>query len=221
MMPTSGKCLRNSTQITTITYHGMDAYIRKMFKKFDANNDNHISREECIACMEGSGYYKQEAIKLTDQIMQTADKNKDGKISLDEFVAAMLRHQLKTDEYRMHAVFSALDLNRDGHISVHELKHVLSDSGTGNAGLVPMIEAFKDYDGNKDGKISFEEFKDILEKTPQRRQSLRVLTQHPSKSVDGLVNDDLGYKDMPDAQMDKSNAALQLLDANSQPVPGS
>lgn len=194
--------------------------IEKKFTHFDKNNDKLISRKECYRTLvEDMGYAPSVAKTQTDAIFAAADHNKDNEISLDEFKDAMAQHQLHQDEYRMHAVFSALDLNRDGRISLHEIRHVLkghSDEQKDDH-LEPLLKAFEECDADNDGKLSFEEFKNVVSKTPERKGALKAFVNHPSKSVDYVLDDDDKYDDMPEAQM-RSNAGLQLFDANSQAI---
>ena len=62
--------------------------IRKQFVKFDKNKDGYINAKEFKKCLETSTKTKltQEQI---DKIMKNADKNGDGRIDYDEFIAAM------------------------------------------------------------------------------------------------------------------------------------
>jgi len=145
-----------------VTKHDKE-YFKQLFDRFDKNGDGHISRDECIAALEGSLMYTNEACNVADEMIKNADDNCDNKISWDEFQNAIARRDLTHNEYKMHAVFSALDVNRDGYISSEELVHCLrSDEGQAEDESVMLIaEVFKNA-ADEHGHITFDLFKKLL-----------------------------------------------------------
>merc|ERR1719285_1634843 len=97
--------------------------------------------------------YPQEAVKLTNEIFENSDLNIDNQIQYNEFKSAIVRKGLTHDQYRIHAIFSALDKNRDGKISIAEFTSCLSQGDDKQIG--ELVEAFRDADENKDDCLSF------------------------------------------------------------------
>ena len=143
------------------------AILKAAFSTIDANNDGFIDYQEMhLALTETIERHAMEAQKqglpasptwdpaaiqqLADQIMVSADRNNDGKLSLTEFIrnfklneeimeAALDAADAKTaaaherlamfvdrgDIYRMVKLFKFLDVNHDGFLDQHELQGIL------------------------------------------------------------------------------------------------
>merc|ERR1711964_805845 len=103
----------------------------------------------------------------------------------------MLRHQLTQDEYRMHAIFSALDANRDGQISIDELVHCLPDFD--NEIINHIRLRFNDADKDKDGELSFDEFTELLRVDDKLRESTLKAINYDDALIK-TVNDNEQFK---------------------------
>ena len=55
-------------------------------------------------------------------IMDRCDLDHDGKIDYSEFIQAAINHQSLLNEKNIRAVFGMFDLDKDGRISIIELK---------------------------------------------------------------------------------------------------
>ena len=55
-----------------------------------------------------------------------------------------------------HSLFTAVDINNDGHLDFEEFSRIYDDIGMGDSGFTKA--AFDKIDSNHDGKLSFEEY---------------------------------------------------------------
>ena len=95
-----------------------------------------------------------------------------GKVSFDEFItAASDRYRLIMGEGHLKYAFDIIDINKDGEISIEELKQCFSYGNLGagfNTEKAERVddkmwdELIADIDKNDDGKITFEEFKEHM-----------------------------------------------------------
>ncbi|WP_035615100.1 EF-hand domain-containing protein [Haloferula sp. BvORR071] len=119
-----------------------------------------------------------EGFRRMIEAWKTADTDKDGFISPDEF-AAMKRPGLLDDEKRKE-LFQRFDKDGDGKISTAEIENVLRKMGPGG----PPLE---DADANKDQKIDFDEFKTWgrVKDEPEERQ--REIFKRMDTDGDGVL----------------------------------
>ena len=101
--------------------------------------------------------------KHQERLLKNADANKDGKISLSEYVAAFAAEielaLTPMDEQKLRKQFAVLDLNGDGYISKNELKKASKMVQLDNPKFIKTMQK-ADLDG--DGQISFEEFVTLM-----------------------------------------------------------
>jgi len=166
-----------------------EKHMKKLFDQFDQNGDGNITKEECILALKLNKLDPKEAERMADEIIKATDDNHDNMIQYDEFKNSMARHGLSQDEYKMHAIFSALDTNRDGYISIEEFTKCLPEEGDEDTSEV--IQAFKDADENNDDRLSLEEFMKILEVHPRRKTSALEALEPKEMSVQ--INDNQRY----------------------------
>merc|ERR1719193_2056154 len=115
-------------------------------------------------------------------------------ISWEEFQYSIARRELSHNEYKMHAVFSALDINRDGYISTEELVHCLQSEQwhAEDESLRTIVKVFQNATGNT-GRMTFDNFKKILSDANLRESTFKTLDNCGLNEVldnNGTVIDD-------------------------------
>ncbi|MFO0005035.1 MAG: EF-hand domain-containing protein, partial [bacterium] len=136
--------------------------VNSAFRKYDSDGDGHISRQELKQVM--AGFPDQEV----DSIFELGDKDQNGGIDYQEFVAMMIPKSssiLKKIASQFSGVqqikdaFKSIDANGDGAISRQELRAGLRLSDE----ELDVVFAIGDVD--QDGEISLTEFMRLMSPT--------------------------------------------------------
>jgi len=136
--------------------------IKAAFTKLDKNNDGMISKIE----MRESGMNEQEI----NAIFTLGDSNNDGEIDMQEFItvlcpsaSAVVFKISKMFNGRESAVeaFNKIDINKDGKISMDEMKNAVLYNGT-KLNPIETDAIFALGDINKDGEIDLDEFLAVM-----------------------------------------------------------
>ncbi|XP_058082253.1 polcalcin Cup a 4-like [Magnolia sinica] len=137
--------------------------LRQVFDKYDANGDGKISSSELQAmlrCLGSPGTDEE-----VESMMQAADLNMDGYISLEEFISV---NTMETDSAKciedLRNAFTVFDRDNNGLISAEELHGVLRMMGE-KASLSDCKRMIKGVDRNGDGAVNFEEFMQMMTKS--------------------------------------------------------
>eukprot|EP00095_Tigriopus_kingsejongensis_P007265 maker-scaffold144_size312663-snap-gene-0.7 protein:Tk07265 transcript:maker-scaffold144_size312663-snap-gene-0.7-mRNA-1 annotation:"Calmodulin" len=130
-----------------------------------------------------------------------ADKNKDGYLSMEEYVGVFQDHGIAITQDEVMMFFNSKDRDRDGRISYEEFcdKETVNERAfkamdINNDGFVSKAEmlkasnrstrrlsaddieaCFREFDKDRDKKLSYEEFCDMMN---TRRHTLEVLLEH-------------------------------------------
>ncbi|KAK1353992.1 calmodulin-like protein 3 [Heracleum sosnowskyi] len=136
--------------------------LRRVFHMFDRNGDGKITKKELSDSLQNLGMFlsDKELIQMIDKI----DANGDGFVDMEEFGALYQTIMDEKDEEEdMKEAFNVFDQNRDGYITVDELRSVLASlglkQGRTEEDCKSMIQKV-DVDG--DGKVNYLEFKQMM-----------------------------------------------------------
>merc|ERR1719443_1549417 len=142
--------------------------VRDAFKKFDADGDGAISRQEVMQGASAAG------LRLSSEEVDTlfilGDKDGNGQIDFSEFAQIMIPsapekiaklRKCFRNRSEVEAAFRRWDANGDGSISLGELKAGLSSSGI-IFSEQEVETCFAVGDRNGDNEVSMEEFVDLL-----------------------------------------------------------
>ncbi|GER48636.1 calcium binding protein [Striga asiatica] len=135
--------------------------VRKVFERFDANNDGKISADELRGVLTalGSDTSPEEVARM----MQEIDTDKDGHINLQEFAAFCSgdADPHRSAEKELREAFELYDQDHDGRISAAELHKILTRLGE-RCSEQDCAGMIKSVDSDGDGYVCFEEFKKMM-----------------------------------------------------------
>ncbi|KAK7261613.1 hypothetical protein RIF29_27928 [Crotalaria pallida] len=136
--------------------------LKRIFQLFDRNGDGRITKKELNDSLENLGIFIPD-MELTNMI-EKIDVNGDGCVDIDEFGELYQSIMDERDEEEdMREAFNVFDQNRDGFITVEELRSVLSSLGLKQGRTVEDCKKMimkVDVDG--DGKVDYKEFKQMM-----------------------------------------------------------
>ncbi|KAG6546519.1 hypothetical protein Mapa_012068 [Marchantia paleacea] len=148
--------------------------IKRVFRRFDEDHDNFICAADLQRFMGRLGFdiSEDEAVDM----LQTVDKNGDGKVEFDEFCllyqtlddgrsasCSRLQELVDEEDDTLQEAFRVFDKNGDGFITADELQAVLLDLGMPEGKSLKNCERMiqgVDADGN--GEIDLTEFKRMM-----------------------------------------------------------
>ena len=136
--------------------------LREAFNIFDVESEGSIGTVHLGLLMNSLKQYPtQEEIK---EIIKEIDVNNEGRIYFNQFLKIMAKRikNVKEDEDKyIKKLFSFLDRNNNGLISLHEIKYIVTHSSE-NISDRDIELLMKEADTDGDGLISFEEFMTIM-----------------------------------------------------------
>merc|ERR1719285_1202861 len=171
-----------------------EKHIQMIFDRVDVDKDGFLSRFEVRMALL-SVTYSENVDMMVDEIM--TNSSDDEKIHFKEFREAMLEHMLSNDEFKIQAIFNALDENKDGYISTQEFVRCIPGAKVNDEAVQDIVQAFDDADENDDGLLSFDEFTKILSARHSRKKSAFLVLQR--QEVDEVINDNEAVQDIVQA----------------------
>ncbi|KAK8507806.1 hypothetical protein V6N11_045979 [Hibiscus sabdariffa] len=140
--------------------------MREVFNKFDRNGDGKISRDELKSVLDALG--SAPSSDEVDRIMSAMDKDGNGYVDLDEFIAFQGTNvkggddgQCQCGNKELRDAFDMYDLDKNGLISANELHAVLKRLGE-KCSLSDCRRMISQVDKDGDGYVNFEEFKKMM-----------------------------------------------------------
>ena len=136
------------------------AEFKEAFLIFDKDGDGSISTNELGTVMRSLGQCPTEdELKI---IIEEVDEDSSGTIDFKEFLGLMGKKMQENDtEDDLIEAFRVFDIDGNGCIPAHELKHVLANAGE-KLTEEEIEEIIRETDINGDGFIDYREFIRIL-----------------------------------------------------------
>lgn len=137
--------------------------LKEAFKKADGNGDGRLTVDEYFTILQNHNIQcsKEEILNL----IEIADKNKDGYITRTEFLEGKVKNQVVVE--RAERAFNLMDRNKDGYISKQEMLQTTKKL------TEKQIEAvFSRNDTDGDGKLSKAEFTDMMCNQSQLKKAI-------------------------------------------------
>lgn len=136
--------------------------LRRVFNMFDRNGDGKITKKELSDSLQNLGIFipDKELVQMIDKI----DANGDGYVDMEEFGGLYQTIMDEKDEEEdIREAFNVFDQNRDGFITVDELRSVLASLGLKQGRTVEDCKLMiKKVDADGDGRVNYKEFKQMM-----------------------------------------------------------
>ena len=136
--------------------------LKKVFDRFDSNNDGKISVTELDAVLKALG--SSVPSKDLQRVMDDLDSDHDGFISLDEFAVFCRQGCDDGGATELRDAFDLYDQDHNGLISATELHQVLNRLGM-NCAVEDCIRMIRSVDSDGDGNVNFDEFRKMMSNT--------------------------------------------------------
>ena len=137
--------------------------LHEAFNIFDIESAGSIGTENLVLLLNS---LKQNPTKEElDKMIKEIDVNNEGQIYFNQFLKIMakrLKNRKEDENKYLKSLFSTLDRNNNGLISIHEIRYIVTHS-TGNISENDIETIMKEADTDGDGLISFEEFMMIMQ----------------------------------------------------------
>lgn len=129
------------------------------FKELDKDKDGQISKEELMVAY--SSVSSNPMIdREVDEVLKKLDFNNTSAIDFSEFLVANVDYKQSLNQQKLQQIFSIIDKDKNGFITVEELKEFLNIAEDKHDAFVKQM--MNEVDKNKDGVISFDEFEGMM-----------------------------------------------------------
>merc|ERR1711910_263167 len=138
----------------------LNAEFKEAFDEFDKDHSGTISPEELLGVLRAMGQNPTED-ELLNLVMEV-DIDGNGTIEFEEFLSMMKKKAGEVDEEAdLREAFKIFDRDKDGYISMKELKKVASMLGT-MLSKEELDEFMAEADSDGNGKLDYDEFVKML-----------------------------------------------------------
>ena len=162
-----------------ISSHKDLKFFKKCFQEIDKNGDGRITKDELFQEY-SKRMSKEEAEKISYEIVNRLDQDEDGNIDYTEFLASCIERQKQISLDNLEIAFNMFDIDRSGTITINEIKMILNDGENQDDAIYQEI--LNEADSNGDGVIDLREFLSLMSSTLQTTNSLKLL-QAVSQSI--------------------------------------
>uniref|UniRef100_A0A1I8JCX7 EF-hand domain-containing protein n=1 Tax=Macrostomum lignano TaxID=282301 RepID=A0A1I8JCX7_9PLAT len=133
------------------------------FKTIDKSNSGEITADELRTYL----YKKRYNELFVQRYLRLFDRNRDGKITLEEYQNTLKEIPKAQREYsQWRELFETIDKDGNGHITKKELKSVVRQMGSNSLlKLVDFDRFFEEGDSDYSGKLNYREFLDWLDRS--------------------------------------------------------
>ena len=132
--------------------------LHEAYNIFDDNSDGCIGMAKLLLLFSSLKLYMTE--KELKKIIQELGINNTNKINFNQFLeifAKKLQRKDLKDESYLRILFDSMDRNRNGKISIHEIRYIALHSNE-NISEPELEMLIKEVDNDGDGLISYDEF---------------------------------------------------------------
>ncbi|KHN25296.1 Calmodulin-like protein 7 [Glycine soja] len=192
--------------------------LKRVFQMFDRNGDGRISLKELSDSLENLGILIPD--KDLAQMIERIDLNGDGCVDMDEFGDLYESIMEERDEEEdMREAFNVFDQNRDGFITVEELRRVLASLGLKQGGTLDECKKMitkVDVDG--DGMVNYKEFRQMMKGggfTALRVTDISINVKRELVEVKGVEDASILIVAIKHALKKKKNLKVDLIEPNS------
>ncbi|KAF2761805.1 calcium dependent mitochondrial carrier protein-like protein [Pseudovirgaria hyperparasitica] len=165
--------------------------LEELWTTLDAKKTGHLDLAGLKRGLKKMDHPLKHADSLVEDVMQSVDTNKDGRITFAEFQTFV-----KQTERELYYLFKRIDHNEDGKLDKAELKQAFQTAGL----AVPdskFERFFEQVDSNQDGVITFDEWRDFLLFIPSGETDLRAVLSYFTSTFrmnpegDAQISDDI------------------------------
>ena len=131
----------------------------QVFKDLDKDHDGQISHNELIEAYKQFSFNSSLELHV-NEIIKKLDFNQTAAIDFGEFLVAHVSYMQSLNQKRLKQIFDIIDRDKNGFLTVEEIKTFLNLADSSHDGFVKTMIA--EVDSNKDGVVGYDEFEAMM-----------------------------------------------------------